>query len=51
MAVPAATLPVDLVNAGVSIVCANPGFFAAQDATTADWVEKVLAPYIAPPAP
>lgn len=46
MVVPAATLPVDLVNAGVSIVCANPAHFAALDATTADWVRKALAPYV-----
>lgn len=44
-AVPAATLPVDLVDAGVSIVCANPAYYAAIDAATADWVKKVLVPY------
>jgi hypothetical protein len=46
IAVPAAVLPVDLVNAGVAIVCANPAFFAAQSATTDDWVLKVLKPYM-----
>lgn len=41
-AVPAATLPVDLVNAGVDIVCGSPALFA-HDASTVEWVAKNLA--------
>jgi hypothetical protein len=44
-AIPAATIPVDLKNLGVDIVCKNPAFFAAQNATTADWVMAQLKPY------
>ena len=40
-AVPAATLPIDLVNAGIAIVCANPARFA-HDASTVEWVVKTL---------
>jgi len=51
MIVPAATLPVDVVNAGVDIVCANPAKFAALDAATADWVNRNLAAYTPAAAP
>ena len=37
MFVPAATLPVDLVNAGLDVVCAHPNIFGAADARAADW--------------
>jgi hypothetical protein len=43
-----ATLPIALKNAGVAIVCADPTFYARQDAKTVDWVMKVLGPYIRP---
>jgi hypothetical protein len=39
IAVPAATLPVAVVNAGVDQVCGNPAGFAG-DASTAYWVVK-----------
>lgn len=39
--VPAAALPVALVNAGVDQVCANPDKFAA-DASTVVWLIKML---------
>ncbi len=41
MAVPAAALPVMVVNAGVDIVCADPARFAA-DISTAEWVVRNL---------
>ncbi len=44
LVVPEATLPVDLVNAGVTVVCADPAAFAAADAKTGDWVKKNLDP-------
>jgi len=37
-AVPAVTLPVDVVNAGVDIVCAAPAQYAALDAETIDFL-------------
>jgi len=37
-AYPAATIPIDIKNAGVAIVCGSPALFAAQDALAADWV-------------
>ncbi len=42
MAVPAAALPVMVVNAGVDIVCRDPSRFAA-DISTVEWVVKNLA--------
>jgi hypothetical protein len=44
VAVPAATLPVAVVNAGVEKVCANPQQFA-DDVSTVDWVVKNLRPF------
>jgi hypothetical protein len=44
IAVPAATLPVAVVNAGVEKVCANPQQFA-DDVSTVDWVAKNLRPF------
>jgi hypothetical protein len=41
-AVPAASLPIAVVNAGVDRVCANPAAFSA-DISTAEWVAKNLA--------
>jgi hypothetical protein len=41
-AVPAAALPVMVVNAGVDIVCRDPNRFAA-DISTVEWVVKNLA--------
>jgi hypothetical protein len=41
IAVPAATLPVAVVNAGVDKVCADPERFAA-DVSTVEWVLKNL---------
>ena len=41
IAVPAATLPVAVVNAGVDKVCADPERFAG-DVSTVEWVEKNL---------
>jgi hypothetical protein len=41
IAVPAATLPVAVVNAGVDKVCANPERFAG-DVSTVEWVVKNL---------
>jgi hypothetical protein len=40
--VPAADLPIILVNAGVDKVCANPAKFAA-DASTVEWVAQQFA--------
>lgn len=37
--IPVATLPVDIINAGVDKVCANPAQFAS-DVSTAEWVVK-----------
>jgi hypothetical protein len=42
MFVPAANLPVALVNAGVDRVCAHPAAFA-QDASTVEWLARNLA--------
>ncbi len=42
MAVPAAALPVAVVNAGVDRVCADPVAFSA-DLSTVEWVAKNLA--------
>lgn len=42
LAVPAATIPVDLANAGIVVVCTDPAFAAKIDANTADWVLKVI---------
>jgi hypothetical protein len=42
MVVPAATLPIDVLNAGVNVVCADPARFA-NDASTVEWVIKNLA--------
>jgi hypothetical protein len=44
IAVPAATLPVAVVNAGVEKVCADPKRFA-DDVTTVEWVAKNLRPF------
>jgi hypothetical protein len=44
VAVPAATLPVAVVNAGVDKVCADPKRFA-DDVTTVEWVAKNLRPF------
>jgi hypothetical protein len=44
VAVPAATLPVAVVNAGVEKVCANPQQFA-DDVSTVEWVAKNLRPF------
>ena len=41
MVVPAATLPVAIINAGVDQVCADPARFA-NDASTVEWVFKNL---------
>ncbi len=41
-AVPAAALPIMLVNAGVDKVCSNPTLFAS-DISTVEWVVKNLA--------
>jgi hypothetical protein len=41
-AVPAAALPVMVVNAGVDVVCRDPSRFAA-DISTVEWVVKNLA--------
>jgi len=41
IAVPAAALPVAVVNAGVEQVCANPQRFAG-DVSTVEWVVKNL---------
>ncbi len=41
-AVPAAALPVMVLNAGIDVVCENPARFAA-DISTAEWVAKNLA--------
>jgi hypothetical protein len=41
VAVPAATLPVAVVNAGVDKVCADPERFAG-DVSTVEWVVKNL---------
>ncbi len=52
--VPGVALGADLVNAGITVVCANPDRFAAVDALAAEWsvahysktamwVKKVLA--------
>jgi hypothetical protein len=41
-AVPAASLPIAVVNAGVDRVCANPAVFSA-DLSTVEWVAKNLA--------
>jgi hypothetical protein len=41
IAVPAATLPVAVVNAGVDKVCADPERFAG-DVSTVEWVVKNL---------
>ena len=41
MAVPAAALPVMVVNAGVDLVCADPARFAA-DISTVEWVVRNL---------
>jgi hypothetical protein len=40
-AVPAASLPIAVVNAGVDRVCANPAAFSA-DLSTVEWVAKNL---------
>jgi hypothetical protein len=42
LAVPAATIPADFVDAGLTIVCTDPAFTAKIDANTADWVMKVI---------
>jgi hypothetical protein len=42
MALPAATLPVAVINAGVDKVCADPARFAS-DISTIEWVAKNLA--------
>jgi hypothetical protein len=41
LAVPAASLPIALVNAGVDQVCTHPETFAA-DATTVEWLVKQI---------
>lgn len=41
-AVPVASLPVMVINAGVDRVCANPAAFAA-DISTVEWVVKNLS--------
>jgi hypothetical protein len=41
-AVPAAALPVMVVNAGVDVVCRDPNRFAG-DISTVEWVVKNLA--------
>jgi hypothetical protein len=41
VALPAAALPVMVINAGVDIVCANPARFAA-DISTVEWVVRNL---------
>ena len=41
IAVPATTLPVAVINAGVEKVCADPQRFAG-DVSTVEWVEKNL---------
>jgi hypothetical protein len=41
VALPAAALPVMVINAGVDIVCANPERFAA-DISTVEWVVRNL---------
>jgi hypothetical protein len=41
IAVPAATLPVAVINAGVDKVCADPERFAG-DVSTVEWVAKNL---------
>jgi hypothetical protein len=41
MLVPAANLPVMLVNAGVDAVCAHPAAFA-HDASTVEWLVRNL---------
>jgi hypothetical protein len=35
---PGVALGADLVNAGITVVCANPDRFAAVDAVTAEWI-------------
>lgn len=42
LAVPAASLPIGVVNAGVDRVCADPAAFAG-DVSTAEWVAKNTA--------
>jgi hypothetical protein len=42
MAVPAANLPIAVINAGVDKVCANPAAFAG-DIATVKWVAKYLS--------
>ncbi len=42
MAVPAAGLPIAVINAGVDRVCADPAAFSA-DISTTEWVAKNLA--------
>ena len=41
LAVPAASIPIALSNAGVDKVCMNPETFAA-DATTVEWLVKQI---------
>ena len=44
MVVPAATLPIDVLNAGVNVVCADSARFA-NDVLMVEWVIKNLATY------
>jgi len=45
MFLPAATLPVDVLNAGVDVVCANPAQFAG-DIAAVNWLVRNLNAYL-----